>query len=431
MSISPQQRKILAFPYSKYQALICDGAIRSGKTSIETIAFVDWAMRTFTGTRLAVCGKTVMSATKNIVIPYINLAYAQERYDIRWRRASKEVQISTRDGRRENVFEIFGGKDEASQDLIQGRTLAGALLDEVVLMPQSFVNQALARCSVDGARFFLSCNPSHPEHWFYKEWILEHERHNALYLHFSLEDNPSLSPETLKRYKTMYRGIFYERYILGRWVVAEGLVYPYFKRERHVRETRWEPGRYYISIDYGTNNPFAMELWGVHAGTGVMHREFYYDSRETDGDGIQSRPRRTPEEYYTELERFAAQCPYPVERVIVDPSAADFIETIRRHGVFAVWEADNAVGGGDNPNVGIGLTGSLLQQDRLLFDPSCEATIREFGLYRWSDKPGADEVIKEYDHAMDAMRYFCNCVMWREAGGGEEQSASFRYSGYT
>lgn len=412
--ISQKQKKILAFPYSSYQAVICDGAIRSGKTSIMTVSYIDWAMRTFQDQRFALCGKTVMSAAKNIVSPYLSLSYAQERYTMKWRRGSNEILITAKDGT-ENLFEIFGGKDEASQDLIQGRTLAGALLDEVVLMPQSFVNQALARCSVEGARYWMSCNPAHPEHWYYKEWILEHERHNALYLHFSLEDNPSLSPETLARYRSMYRGVFYERYILGRWVVAEGLVYPYFRRDRHVIQSRWEPGQYYISIDYGTNNPFAAGLWGVHGGTGVMHRELYYDSRETDAAGVQSRTRKTDEEYYQDIERLAAQCPYPIERVIVDPSAANLIETIRRHGVFAVWDADNAV------IPGIGLCGSLLQGGQLLFDESCEATIREFGLYRWADKPGVDEVIKQYDHSMDQMRYFCNSVMWRYAPGGGDR----------
>ena len=148
--ISEKQKKILAFPYSKYDALICDGAVRSGKTSIMVVTFIDWAMREFTGQRFGICGKTVGSATENMVIPYTAMSYAKERYTLHWRRSLKILEV--RRGRRVNYFEVFGGRDESSYALIQGRTLAGVLLDEVVLMPESFVNQALARCSVEGGQ---------------------------------------------------------------------------------------------------------------------------------------------------------------------------------------------------------------------------------------------------------------------------------------
>lgn len=224
--ISAKQKKILAFPYSRYDALICDGAIRSGKTSIEVVAFIDWAMREFSGQRFGICGKTVGSATENMVIPYISSNYAKKRYTLRWRRSQKILEV--RRGRKVNYFEVFGGRDESSFALIQGRTLAGVLMDEVVLMPESFVNQALARCSVEESKAWFSCNPGNPNHWFKKEWIDRREEHNALYLHFEMRDNPALSEKTLKKYETMYSGVFYERYVRGLWVPAEGLVYQYF-----------------------------------------------------------------------------------------------------------------------------------------------------------------------------------------------------------
>ena len=127
--ISTKQKKILAFSYSDYDALICDGAVRSGKTSIMTVAFIDWAMREFDGQRFGLCGKTVDSCTKNLVIPYISLSYAKKKYTLRWRRSDKILEVSC--GRVKNYFEVFGGKDESSFMLIQGRTLAGILLDEV------------------------------------------------------------------------------------------------------------------------------------------------------------------------------------------------------------------------------------------------------------------------------------------------------------
>ena len=227
--ISPKQQKILAFPYSKYDALICDGAVRSGKTSIMMWAFVRWAMENFSGQRFGVCGRTVDSCTKNIIVPFTAMSLAKERYLIRWRRGDKVMEV--RRGAVTNYFEVFGGKDEASYTLIQGRTLAGVLLDEVVLMPRSFVEQALARCSVDGARLWFSCNPGSPHHWFYQEWIKRSRERNALYLHFEMTDNPGLSKRTLERYENMYAGIFYDRYVRGLWVAADGIVYKDFAND--------------------------------------------------------------------------------------------------------------------------------------------------------------------------------------------------------
>lgn len=224
--ISEKQAKILQFPYSSYDALICDGAVRSGKTSIMMVAFVDWAMREFDRRRFGICGKTVGSATENIIIPYISMTRTKKKYIAKWRRSQKILEV--RWGRKVNYFEVFGGRDESSYALIQGRTLAGVLLDEAVLMPQSFVNQALARCSVEGSKSWFSCNPDNPQHWFKQEWIDKRKDHNALYLHFEMTDNPSLSEKTIARYQSMYAGVFYDRYVQGLWVPAEGLVYQYF-----------------------------------------------------------------------------------------------------------------------------------------------------------------------------------------------------------
>lgn len=396
--ISPKQKKILAFPYSKYDAIICDGAVRSGKTSIMTVAFIDWAMREFSGQRFGLCGKTVDSCSKNLVVPYLSMAYSKQKYILRWRRSDKILEV--RRGAVTNYFEVFGGKDESSFALIQGRTLAGVLLDEVALMPRSFVEQALTRCSVDGAKLWFSCNPESPQHWFYLEWIKRHKERNVLYLHFEMTDNPGLSQKTLERYQSMFAGVFYDRYIRGLWVVAEGLIYPMFSMERNVaRGESGGHGMYYISIDYGTKNPTAMGLWRVYKGEAVMEKEYYYDGRAR-------RRQKTDEEYYQDLEQFSKE--YDIERVIVDPSAASFKECIFRHGKFPVWDANNSV------IDGIRLTGSLLQTGRLKFHESCTNTFREFELYMWDDKAAEDKPLKENDHAMDMIRYFAATVMRRE-----------------
>lgn len=395
--ISEKQMKILAFPYTKYEAIICDGAIRSGKSSIMMWAFVKWGMMNFDGQRFAICGKSVDSCIKNVIQPFLAMSLARETYRLRWRRIDKVLEVQN--GNVTNLFEVFGGKDESSFALIQGRTLAGVLLDEVALQPRSFVEQALARCSVTGSRFWFNCNPGPPSHWFYQEWIKQTERHKALHLHFLLEDNPALDPEIVERYKNTYAGVFYRRYILGEWCVADGLVYPMFDKAKHIATEQHSGGVYYISIDYGTLNPTAMGLWQLRGGKATMLKEYYYDGRK-------QKRQKTDEEYADDLEAFAEG--YQIERVIVDPSAASFKETLRRRGKFAVMDANNAV------LDGIRLTGSLLLAGRILFDASCENTFDEFGSYCWDEKKETDAVVKESDHAMDMIRYFVYTIMRRE-----------------
>lgn len=396
--ISDKQRKILAFPYTKRDVLICDGAVRSGKTSIMMWAFVDWAMREFDGQRFGICGKTVDSASKNIVVPFISMALAKERYNLRWRRADHVLEV-TRCGKT-NYFEVFGGKDESSFMLIQGRTLAGVLLDEVVLMPESFVNQALARCSVDGSRIWFSCNPGSPQHWFYKNWIEGSAQRNALYLHFNMRDNPALSDSILARYEAMYSGVFYDRYILGKWVLAEGLIYPMFGDSCVVDEEPGAEGEYYISCDYGTLNPFSAQLWHWDGKTATCLREYYYSGRETQAN-------KTDEEYCTEIARLAGD--FPIRSIVVDPSAASFIEVLRRK-QYIVRKAKNDVLNG------IMLTARYLQDGTIKIHRRCKDSIREFGLYRWDDKATEDRPIKENDHAMDSIRYFAFTILRERVG---------------
>lgn len=396
--ISKKQRKILAFPFSRYDALICDGAVRSGKTSIMTYAFIDWAMREFNGRRFAICGKTVDSATKNIIVPFMAIPYAQERFAMHWRRTDKVLEV--RRGSSANYFEVFGGKDKTSYTLIQGRTLAGVLLDEVTLMPESFVNQALARCSVTGAKIWFSCNPAGPGHWFYKEWVQGREKHNALRLRFEMTDNPGLSAETLARYETMFSGVFYDRYIRGLWVLAEGLIYPGYANTVKTEPRGYD--KYYISMDYGILNPTAMLLWGRCGGKWYAVREYYHSGRET-------KDQKTDAQYYDELERLAGDL--PITSVIVDPSAASFITLVEQKRRFKVMDADNAV------LEGIQHVAQCLSDGTVLINDCCTSTIKEFGEYCWDEKAAEDKPVKTNDHAMDAVRYFVQTVcVWRAPG---------------
>lgn len=390
--ISPKQRKILAFPHTNYDALICDGAIRSGKTAIMTVAFIDDAMRRYNGQRFGICGKTVDSAIKNIIVPYISTAYAKRKYRLQWKRSEKVLIVSK--GKKTNIFEIFGGRDESSFALIQGRTLAGVLIDEVALMPRSFVEQACARCSVDGSKLWFNCNPNSPQHWFYLEWIQEAKSKNALHLHFDLEDNPSLSERIIQRYKSMYTGVFYRWYILGEWCVAEGLVYSNFGEQNIVDEIPTS-GEYYISVDYGTKNPFSAGLWCVRGAKAVRIKEYYYNGKAKGKD-------LSDEDYCDAMEDFAKS--YDVRKVIVDPNAASFITALRKRN-FTVIKGKNEV------LDGIRRTATMLQNGNIKIHRSCGDAIREFGLYSWDEKATEDTVIKENDHAMDDIRYFVNTIL--------------------
>ena len=381
----------MAFPFTSFDAIICDGAIGSGKTVFMMLSFVDDAMRRYNNQRFGICGKTVDSTVKNIIMPYLSLVYAKKKYNIQWKRTDKMLVVSK--GNITNYFEIFGGKDESSFALIQGRTLAGVLIDEVALIPRSFVEQALARCSVDGSKLWFNCNPASPQHWFYTEWVCKPKEHNALRLRFLLEDNPSLSQRIIDRYKSMYTGVFYNRYVLGEWCVAEGLVYDF--GEDNIIDEIPKNGEYYISVDYGTLNPFSAGLWCVLGDKATRIKEFYYDGRKK---GIQ----RTDEEYCDNIEELAKG--YNIHQVIVDPSAASFITALRRRN-FSVRKANNDV------LDGIRRTAVYLKNGNVKIHRSCADSIAEFGLYRWDDKATSDTVIKENDHAMDEIRYFCNTIM--------------------
>lgn len=203
--------------FKERDAIICDGSIRSGKTLCMAVGFILWSMSAFNGEKFAICGKTIESLRRNVIV---NMPIWLEGIAKVVEHRSENKLTVTIDSR-ENTYYLFGGRDESSYSLIQGMTLAGVLLDEVALMPRSFVEQAIARCSVAGSKFWFNCNPAGPEHWFYKEWICKISQLNSLHLHFTMADNYSLDPSIKARYEGMYSGVFYRRYILGEWCMAE------------------------------------------------------------------------------------------------------------------------------------------------------------------------------------------------------------------
>ncbi len=400
-AFSPKQRLAMTWWNREetrgYDAIICDGAVRSGKTLSMSVGFVSWAMLCFRGGSFAMCGKTITSLKRNVITPLVQLL-VQLGFCCQEKVSKNYLDVMLGDVT--NRFYFFGGRDEGSAALIQGMTLCGLFLDEVALMPRSFVEQAAARCSVKAARMWFNCNPEHPYHWFYREWICKAEEKNALHLHFTMADNPSLSRKVRQRYERLYSGAFYDRFVKGEWAAADGLVYPMFSEKRHVAEQIPDCDRWWISCDYGTVNPSSFGLWGHSGGVWYRIREYYFDARK-------ERERRTDEEHYAALEELAGDL--PIESVIVDPSAASFITCIRRHGRFRVIAADNDV------TAGIQQVSQLLNDDKLKFSGSCKDILREFGQYCWQDSITGDAPKKEHDHAMDDMRYFVRTVVCQDA----------------
>ena len=267
-SFSPKQRLVLTWwipggEHAEKDAIVCDGAVRSGKTLAMGLSFFLWACASFDGQKFGVCGKTIGSLRRNVLSEILPRLAGMGAV---WKEKRTENLVTIRMFGHENQFYTFGGRDESSASLIQGITFAGVLLDEVALMPRSFVEQACARCSVSGSRLWFNCNPAGPEHWFYKTWILQAEQRNCLRLKFSMEDNPSLTKAIRKRYEKLYTGVFYRRFILGEWVQAEGRVYDFFTPDMVQPPPKEPMEAYYISCDYGTVNPTSMGLWGKQAG---------------------------------------------------------------------------------------------------------------------------------------------------------------------
>ena len=361
-------------------------------------------MSNFNGCNFGMCGKTIGSFRRNVVF-WLKLMLSGRGYAVSDHRADNMLVISL--GNVENYFYIFGGKDERSQDLIQGITLAGCLFDEAALMPQSFVNQATARCSVDASKFWFNCNPDGPFHWFKKEWIDKCDSKNLLYLHFDMDDNLSLSDDIKRRYRSQWTGVFYRRYILGEWAVAEGIIYDMFDTDKHTFSSACErlTASKYISIDYGTLNPTVFHLWEQgFSGVWYCTKEYYYSGREK---GRQ----KTDSEYADDLEAFVSGL--KIREIIVDPSAASFIAELRKRG-FIVRKADNDVLNG------IRLVGNLLNEGKIKISSECEGAIKEFASYVWDDKAaerGEDRPVKENDHAMDSIRYFCKTIISNGASG--------------
>lgn len=399
-------------PFSEYEGIIAEGAVRSGKTIIMSLSFILWSMSRYNRESFSLCGKTIGSLRRNVITP-LKEALINRGFKVLDRQNDNCLVITK--GNKLNTYYLFGGRDERSQDLIQGITLAGVLLDEVALMPRSFVEQALARCSVAGSKLWFNCNPEGPNHWFYVEHILKSKEKKYLRLHFALDDNPSLSDNIKERYKSMFSGIFYRRFILGEWAFADGVVYDCYdeakntytneNREKvlpiYIRENDLiNGGLPYYGCDYGVLNPMVyLEVYkykkqGDTVPYFFVENEYYYNSRK-------SMIQKTDQEYLNDLINFIDGKRY--KGLIIDPSASSMIAACNKSGILTL-KADNSV------EEGIRRVYSLLNTGHIIINKdNCPNLINELGLYVWDQKKGEnygkEQVVKQNDHALDALRY--------------------------
>lgn len=397
---SQKQKKVLTWwlpnsPFHDYDGIIADGAIRSGKTVSMETSFLLWAMNSFNEQNFALCGKTIGSLRRNVLKDFKRIASSRG-YKVDDKRSEKLITIT--DGRTTNYFYYFGGRDEASQDLIQGITLAGVLFDEVALMPESFVNQATGRCSVEGSKYWFNCNPEGRLHWFKVNWINKYLEKRLLYLHFTMEDNLSLAENIKERYRRMYSGVFYSRFILGKWCAAEGIIYDCWNERNNsfdANENRpWENDLFthYVAVDYGTTNPTVFLDAYDDGDTFWITREYYHDPSETQRQ-------KTTSEHADDLDAFLNGDKEAV--IIVDPAAEDFKLELRNRG-YRVKNANNDV------LEGIRTTAAMMQMGALKVDKSLTKLRGELENYVWDQKAkerGEEKPVKQKDHAMDAMRY--------------------------
>ena len=415
---SKKQRMVLNWwtdksPVKDYDGIIADGAIRSGKTVSMSLSFVMWAMASYSGQQFIMAGKTITSFRRNVLIGLMTMLRSRGYHCIHHLSGETPNMLEVSRKGRTNYFYIFGGKDEASQDLVQGVTAAGAFFDEVALMPESFVNQATGRCSVEGAKLWFNCNPGAPLHWFKVRWIDELQKKRLLYLHFTMDDNLSLSEKTKEKYRNRYVGVFFLRYIKGLWRVAEGLIYTAFTDENLYDEmsekTRHLSSRV-IAVDYGTTNPCVFLDTYDDGQTIWVEREYRWDSRSEEAQRSGT-SQKTDKQYADDMADFMGSRPEDQCPIIVDPSAASFIQELRSRG-WVVKPADNEV------LDGIRKLSTMYARGAVKINRNhCKGLIAENQSYVWDDKAaerGEERPVKQQDHGPDALRYRINALpKWR------------------
>lgn len=389
---SLKQKKLLtwwtqASPYRDHDMIICDGSVRSGKTVAMIDGFITWSLATFKSEDFILAGRSMGALKRNVLKPMLQILLAKG-IPFHFNRSENYLEIGT------NTYYCFGANNEASQDVLQGLTAAGAYADEGALFPQNFIEQMIARCSVEGSKVWMNCNPESPYHFLKTDYIDKADEKRILHLHFTLDDNLALSPRTKERYMRLFTGLWFKRMILGLWVLAEGIIFDMFDEKKHVIDCPTNHNDYGVAIDYATATVMTFGLYGMSQGLVYLVREYYYDAKKK---GRQ----KTDSEFAEDFAIFLGDI--TPRNIYLDPSAASFKVELKKQNYHQVKDADNDVING------IRLVANFLQNGKFFIDRNCKATIQEYGSYVWDAKAqqrGEDKPVKENDHAMDRNRYF-------------------------
>lgn len=410
---SKKQLKVLTWwmpdsPVHDKDGIICDGSVRAGKTIVMSFSFAIWAMENFVYQNFIMAGKTIGAFRRNVLV-LLKIVLRLRGYNVQDKRADNLLIIRSRRTGVKNYFYIFGGRDERSQDLVQGITAAGAFFDEVALMPESFVNQAIARCSVDGSKLWFNCNPEGPYHWFKVEFLDKLEEKNLIHIHFTMDDNPALSEATKERYKRMFAGVFFKRYILGLWVAAEGIIYILFadNPENFIVDDVPEPIHYAtIGVDFGgSKSAHSFTLTGFTRGfKQVVILDEFYHNNVTQG---RLSPAQVEEKFVDFVKR--AKQKYRLYEAYCDSAEQTLIEGLTvaaaKNGLGI--QIKNAIKGPINDRIAFYC--SLMAQGRFCIMRHCKATIEALASAVYDEKKKTEDVRlddgKVNVDSLDSMEY--------------------------
>ncbi len=375
-----------AFLNSDARINIFEGPVRAGKSFVSLLRWLDFCANGPPGA-LVICGRTDKTIKRNIIHPLQELVGSAVVY----KQGKGEVLLYDR------IMYVVGANDDRAEAKIRGSEFAGALIDEATLLPESFFKMLLSRLSIPGSKLFASTNPDSPYHWIKRDFIDRQDVLDLKDFSFTIRDNPSLTDKYIEDLSKEYQGLWYKRYIEGKWVLAEGAVYDFFDEKLHVIDFPPSPATYYIvGVDYGTTNPCVFVLIGYNAGSYPnmwLEREYYYSSKET-------LRQKSDYEYARDFIEFLDGI--HVKRIYMDPSAASLKQEFIRQGITNIADAQNDV------LPGIRFQGQLITNGTYKICCNCEHSIKEYANYLWdpkSSEKGIDLPIKKFDHSLDAQRY--------------------------
>ena len=381
MSFSDKQIEYYEKAHSRWNMKI--GAVRSGKTYLDYKYIIPRRIRNVRGRQgiSLILGVSRDTIERNVLQPM------RDEYT--------SANVGTINNR--NIARIYGedvyclGAEKVNQVAkIQGMSVKYCYGDEMARWHPEVFTMLQSRLDKPYSCFDGSCNPEYPGHWL--KTFIDRDDIDLYLQKYTIFDNPFLPPDFVENLCKECEGtVYYGRYILGEWTLAEGLIYPMYA-DAIKEPPEGDAEQYTLSVDYGTQNAFSAGLWGLYGGVWYRLKEYYYSGRET---GIQ----KTDEEYADDIEAFLKDCPESRIKVIIDPSAASFITLLRKRGKRVV-HADN------NVSDGIRETASAMKRGLIKISPYCADWKKEVQGYVWDETAGVDRPVKINDHAMDETRYF-------------------------